>query len=85
MVTPTRLSAASNEVLDTTKRLFDHTPGVQANVERFFAPRQKRVTCSAWSSRLSAFCASPERSAAGRAGQSAIPIHRVQPRVPTPE
>jgi methyl-accepting chemotaxis protein len=27
--------AASNEVLDTTKRLFDHTRGVQANVERF--------------------------------------------------
>ena len=27
--------AASNEVLDTTKRLFDHTRGVQTNVERF--------------------------------------------------
>jgi methyl-accepting chemotaxis protein len=27
--------AASNEVLDTTKRLFDHTRGVQINVERF--------------------------------------------------
>jgi methyl-accepting chemotaxis protein len=27
--------AASNEVLDTTKRLFDHTGGVQLNVERF--------------------------------------------------
>lgn len=27
--------AASNEVLDTTKRLFDHTRGVQANVEKF--------------------------------------------------
>jgi len=27
--------AASNEVLDTTKHLFDHTRGVQANVERF--------------------------------------------------
>jgi methyl-accepting chemotaxis protein len=27
--------AASNEVLETTKRLFDHTRGVQANVERF--------------------------------------------------
>jgi methyl-accepting chemotaxis protein len=27
--------AASNEVLDTTNRLFDHTRGVQANVERF--------------------------------------------------
>ncbi len=27
--------AASNEVLDTTKRLFDHTRGVQANVEQF--------------------------------------------------
>jgi methyl-accepting chemotaxis protein len=27
--------AASNEVLDTTKRLFDHTRGVQLNVERF--------------------------------------------------
>ncbi|MFZ0526267.1 MAG: HAMP domain-containing methyl-accepting chemotaxis protein [Xanthobacteraceae bacterium] len=27
--------AASNEMLDTTKRLFDHTRGVQANVERF--------------------------------------------------
>ena len=27
--------AASNEVLDTTKRLFDHTRGVQNNVERF--------------------------------------------------
>jgi len=27
--------AASNEVLDTTKRLFDHTHGVQTNVERF--------------------------------------------------
>ncbi len=28
--------AASNEVLDTTKRLFDHTRGVQTNVEKFF-------------------------------------------------
>ena len=27
--------AASNEVLDTTKRLFDHTRGVQINVEKF--------------------------------------------------
>jgi len=27
--------AASNEVLETTKRLFDHTSGVQSNVERF--------------------------------------------------
>jgi methyl-accepting chemotaxis protein len=27
--------AASNEVLDTTKRLFDHTRGVQTNVDRF--------------------------------------------------
>jgi len=27
--------AASNEVLDTTKRLFDHTRGVQTNVEKF--------------------------------------------------
>ncbi len=27
--------AASNEVLDTTKRLFDHTRGVQSNVEKF--------------------------------------------------
>ena len=27
--------AASNEVLETTKRLFDHTHGVQSNVERF--------------------------------------------------
>ena len=27
--------AASSEVLDTTKRLFDHTRGVQANVEKF--------------------------------------------------
>lgn len=27
--------AASNEMLDTTKRLFDHTRGVQENVERF--------------------------------------------------
>jgi methyl-accepting chemotaxis protein len=27
--------AASNEVLDTAKRLFDHTRGVQTNVERF--------------------------------------------------
>lgn len=27
--------AASNEVLDTTKRLFDHTHGVQTNVEKF--------------------------------------------------
>jgi len=27
--------AASNQVLDTTKRLFDHTHSVQANVERF--------------------------------------------------
>jgi len=27
--------AASNEVLDTTNRLFDHTRGVQANVEKF--------------------------------------------------
>ena len=27
--------AASNEVLDTTKRLFDHTDGVQTNVEKF--------------------------------------------------
>jgi methyl-accepting chemotaxis protein len=27
--------AASNEVLDTTKRLFEHTRGVQTNVERF--------------------------------------------------
>jgi methyl-accepting chemotaxis protein len=27
--------AASNEVLDTTKRLFDHTRGVQTNVESF--------------------------------------------------
>jgi methyl-accepting chemotaxis protein len=27
--------AASNEVRDTTKRLFDHTRGVQTNVERF--------------------------------------------------
>jgi methyl-accepting chemotaxis protein len=27
--------AASTEVLDTTKRLFDHTRGVQTNVERF--------------------------------------------------
>jgi len=26
---------ASNEVLDTTERLFDHARGVQANVERF--------------------------------------------------
>jgi methyl-accepting chemotaxis protein len=27
--------AASNEVLDTTKRLFDHTSGVQMNVDKF--------------------------------------------------
>jgi len=27
--------AASNEVLDTTKRLFDHTRGVQTNVDKF--------------------------------------------------
>jgi len=27
--------AASNQVLETTKRLFDHTSGVQSNVERF--------------------------------------------------
>jgi methyl-accepting chemotaxis protein len=27
--------AASNEMLDTTNRLFDHTRGVQANVEKF--------------------------------------------------
>jgi hypothetical protein len=27
--------AASNEVLDTTERLFDHTRGVKTNVERF--------------------------------------------------
>ena len=27
--------AASNEELDTTKRLFDHTRGVQTNVEKF--------------------------------------------------
>jgi hypothetical protein len=26
---------ASNEVLETTKRLFDHTRGVQSNVEGF--------------------------------------------------
>jgi methyl-accepting chemotaxis protein len=29
--------AASNQVLDTTKRLFDHTHSVQANVERFLS------------------------------------------------
>jgi methyl-accepting chemotaxis protein len=29
--------AASNEMLDTTKRLLDHTRGVQANVERFLS------------------------------------------------
>jgi len=27
--------AASNEVLETTKRLFDHTRGVQTNVDKF--------------------------------------------------
>ena len=27
--------AASNEVLETTKRLFDHTRGVQTNVDTF--------------------------------------------------
>ena len=27
--------AASNEVLETTKRLFDHTRGVQSNVDSF--------------------------------------------------
>jgi hypothetical protein len=27
--------AASNEVLETTKRLFDHTRGVQSNVDNF--------------------------------------------------
>jgi hypothetical protein len=27
--------SASNEVLETTKRLFDHTSGVQSNVDGF--------------------------------------------------
>ena len=27
--------AASNEVLETTERLFDHTRGVQSNVDSF--------------------------------------------------
>ncbi len=34
--------AASNEVLDTTRRLFDHTRDVQSNVERFM----RHVRCA---------------------------------------
>jgi len=30
-----RYGEAASEVLDTTKRLFDHTRSVQANVEKF--------------------------------------------------
>jgi hypothetical protein len=32
---PMRLSPRPNEVLETTKRLFDHTHGVQSNVVSF--------------------------------------------------
>ena len=49
--------AASNEVLDTTKRLFDHTRGVQTNVERFL--RHVRSACAKARP-------SPERRRSGR-------------------